>query len=88
MNRWERIAKLEQAHHLPVGARIKLNLLKHGGNRKLSEEDVRDIKRRLVGASCNERDAELAAEYGVRPETIGSVRLGRTWAHVPWPEES
>lgn len=87
MNRWERIAHLEQVNHLTPGRRIRLNLLKHGGNRKLSEDDVREIKRRLVAAQRNKLDVELAAEYGVRPETIGSVRLGRTWAHVPWPED-
>lgn len=83
MTRWERIAKLEQAHHLPAGARIKLSMLRHGGYRKLDEERVAQIKRDLTAGMGV---VEAARKYGVAQASVSSIKGGRSWSHVPWPE--
>ncbi len=49
------------------------------GVAKLSESDVREIKRRLAGG---ERLKPLAIEFGVMPSAISHVRTGRTHAWV------
>lgn len=45
--------------------------------RKLSEDIVREIRRR-----CKETHAALSREYGVGISTICHVRRGSTWGHV------
>jgi hypothetical protein len=47
-------------------------------NSKLTEQQVRDIKRRLN----NESSYKLAREYGVNKSTILSIANGHTWKHV------
>ena len=42
----------------------------------LSERQVREI-RVLLGSSMTRR--EIAEIYGVTPQAISSIRLGRTW---------
>lgn len=44
---------------------------------KLTDAKVRDILR------SDRPTAALAAQYGVRYQTIDSVRKGRSWKHVP-----
>jgi hypothetical protein len=46
-------------------------------NTKLSEQDVRDIRK------SNLAPLELALRYKVHPQTIHAVRIGRTWASIP-----
>lgn len=47
------------------------------GAAKLSDDDVRDIR-------ADPRPYKtIAAQYGVHPVTIGSVKRRRTYAHVP-----
>lgn len=46
---------------------------------KLSEEQVRVIKRRLLNGEPSNR---IAHEYGVAPGTVGFIKNGATWAHV------
>lgn len=48
-------------------------------NRKLSESDVRQIKRRLA---IGERGSALAAHYAVKRATISAIKTGRNWSHV------
>jgi len=48
-------------------------------NKKLSEAEVREIKRRLgLGAS----GTVLADAYGVKRAAISAIKTGRNWAHV------
>jgi len=48
-------------------------------NRKLSEDDVRDIKQRLARG---EPGATLASAFAVKRATISAIKTGRNWAHV------
>lgn len=48
------------------------------GNAKLSDEDVRDIRRRIA---AGDMQARIAKEHGVSPSTIANIRTGRTWRH-------
>ena len=43
---------------------------------KLDEAAVRHIR------SSSESHAALSRQFGCRPETIRSIRIGRTWSHV------
>ena len=46
---------------------------------KLTDQSVRDIKRRLAkGASIR----GLAKEYGVRNGTVDFIKAGKTWSHI------
>lgn len=45
----------------------------------LSEDDVRDIKRRLKTKEVQRRIAEF---YNVDPGTISSIKLGKSWKHI------
>lgn len=46
------------------------------GRRKLTEQDVRDIR------ASDETHAALAAKYGVTPSNIGAIKSRRTWTWV------
>lgn len=46
---------------------------------KLTEDDVRDIRRSLAQGVMGERIAE---EYGVDPSLIGFIKNGKIWKHV------
>lgn len=61
---------------------VKKSRHQHGesnGNSKLTEKGVADIIARLASG---ERNKELAAEYGVKSNTISAILSGRTWRHV------
>ena len=47
---------------------------------KLTEEQVIEIIHRC---SCGEKDKEIAKDYGVSRETITSIRLNKSWKHIP-----
>lgn len=48
-------------------------------NAKLTEDDVREIKKRLTaGELCS----DLAKIYGVNPATIRDIKRGITWKHI------
>jgi len=49
------------------------------GNAKLTEEDIRDIRRR-AGKGKSQR--ALAREYGVSEGTIWGIIHRKTWKHV------
>jgi|ETNvirnome_2_300_1030623.scaffolds.fasta_scaffold10554_4 hypothetical protein len=46
---------------------------------RISEQDVIDIRRRLVSL---ERQKDLAVEYGVSEVSIGDIKKGKKWKHV------
>lgn len=46
---------------------------------KLTEEKVRQIKRRI---SSGERDSAIAGDFGVSRLTISSIRSGKNWSYV------
>lgn len=52
---------------------------KHGRT-NMTEEDVREIKRRYFNTDVLQR--ELAEEHGVHTDTIGKIVRGQTWQHV------
>lgn len=47
----------------------------HGA--KLTESDVRDIRRAITEGGATQR--ELAARYGVNPMAISNIRHGKRW---------
>jgi hypothetical protein len=47
------------------------------GRAKLTEEDVREIRRRYAAGGVTQR--ALADEFGVKSETVGNAISGRTW---------
>lgn len=49
------------------------------GQAKLTDNDVRDIKRRLVDG---ETTVSIAIRYGVSHTAIGHIKHGRSWSHV------
>lgn len=49
------------------------------GRARLTEDAVREIKRRIAGG---EADTAIALDYGVRPGTIWHIRSGKNWRHV------
>lgn len=50
---------------------------------KLTEEDVRAIRRRL---NAGETSVAIAADYGVAWPTIDAIYRGESWTHVPLEE--
>lgn len=66
---------------------IRSNLsIRRPGNQKLSEDDVRAIKRELQLALRSR--AEIALAFGVSVDAIKDIAIGRRWSDVPWPEEA
>jgi hypothetical protein len=49
------------------------------GRSKLTAADIPEIRRR----AAIEPLADIAADFGVSPATIGNIANRRTWAHVP-----
>jgi hypothetical protein len=49
------------------------------GSAKLTEDKVREIKRRLA---LGQPKKSIAAHYGVSPGTVGFIANGQTWGHV------
>lgn len=52
------------------------------GQAKLTEQMVRDIRKRYVPYCKNNGGSALASEYGVKPMVISDIILGKTWRHV------
>ena len=63
------------------------HMLKHGtrpmgethGKTKLTNEDVRNIKARLVFGTKN---GDIARMYGVSTQVISNIKIGVTWRHI------
>lgn len=49
------------------------------GQSRLSESDVRDIKRRLKDG---EQPTTIAADFGVRRATVYAIMEGKNWSHL------
>lgn len=49
-------------------------------NATLSPADVAIIKSKLARGT---KGASLAREYGVRPQVISDIKVGRKWSHIP-----
>ena len=47
---------------------------------KLTEEDINPIRDRIANG---EMLKDIAKDYGVGPTTIGGIKSGGTWSHVP-----
>lgn len=52
----------------------------HNNHNKLDEKKVAEIKKRLNWGIPIIK--EIARDYGVSPQTISSIKSGRTWSHV------
>ena len=70
-------------HHITVEQMHRSRNLNRGGEHhpqsKLTEDDVREIKRRL---GLGEKLVSIAADYGVHRNTILDIKQGRTWKKV------
>lgn len=55
------------------------------GRAKLTEADVREIRKRL---RLGERQVSLAKEFGVSQVKISQIKLGKSWDHVSDEEET
>lgn len=53
----------------------------HNGNSKVTEDDVREIRRRLhdEGAMVE----EIMTDYGLSRNAVTSIKLRKSWQHVP-----
>jgi len=54
-------------------------------NSKLTENQVIEIKRRLISGEVG---ANLAIEFGLSRTHVYSIKHGKSWSHVPWPDEA
>jgi len=62
---------------------IRAQLKRRGpGNRKLTEDDVREIRNELAEDSRQGRKLALAERKGVSLGCIENIWQGRTWTHV------
>jgi hypothetical protein len=51
---------------------------------QLTAEKVIEIKRRLL---AGENHRLIGEDYGVTRTAISAINNGRTWSHVPWPND-
>lgn len=65
-------------HSFEIG--LQCNKGEQHSQHKLTEDAVRDIRRRAIGAASKRA---LAIEYGVSYSTIHYVVIGKRWGHVP-----
>lgn len=63
-----------KGRHARAGAKGERN-----ASAKLTEDDVRDIRR---SAAFGETNVTTAARYGVSADTISLIRIGKRWKHV------
>lgn len=55
---------------------------RHVGNRKLTEAQVINIRERRA---AGERTKDLGAEFGMSPQHISSICVGKFWPYTPGP---
>lgn len=69
--------------NLRWGTRSENNIdaVKHGKRGKLTEEQVKEIRRRLIACRHGEQ-TEIARAFGVSLCTINSIKFGRVYKHV------
>lgn len=67
----------------PSAANSAVNSARYTGagnpKAKLTDDGVREIKRR---AAAGERNMDLAAEFGIHPNSVSKIKSGATWAHI------
>lgn len=73
--RW--LSRKENVRHSARAGRLKSGERHH--NSKLTEEAVRDIRRRRV---LGEKQTSIAKDYGVHQTTISEIDCGHYWNHV------
>jgi hypothetical protein len=49
------------------------------GSAKLTEADVKEIRRRLAAGEVRR---VIAADFGIHQTTVGDIKTGRTWSHL------
>jgi len=83
-----KISAAQKGKDVSVETRAKMSAAKRGKashNAKLTDSQVRDIRRRL---SVGEKQAVIAREYGVTPTTVYDIKTGRAYSSVgdetPW----
>lgn len=54
--------------------------MRGGWNARLTEEDATEIKRRRLSGESRKTIAE---DFGITPNTVSKIVLGRRWAHLP-----
>ena len=64
----------------------KWNLPKEtiAAKQRFSNEELEQIRRRI---QAGESDHSIARSYGVNNTTVKSIRNGKTYADIPWPEK-
>jgi hypothetical protein len=67
------------AHRMGLVPPSKIGPGTKGPAAKLTEDKVREIKRRLA---AGEDYRKIAPDYGVVAGTIGHIKYGKTWTHV------
>ena len=63
----------------------KIGEARRGANNhasKLTEEQVREIKKELFNKEKNRTQTAIAKEYGVSPGIISQIKTGKRWSHV------
>lgn len=65
--------KLMDMRHIPH------NRGQSHANAKLSDDEVREIKRKLATGQTN---ASIAVEFHVAPSTISAIANGKMWRHI------
>lgn len=68
---------IAQADH--AGIKFQVRQGEANGSAKLTEDDVREIKRRLA---TKEPATRIARDYPVSDVVIGKIKRGRIWTHV------
>jgi hypothetical protein len=71
-----RSENMRHAHEIGVKKALKGEEL---WNSKLTEEDVREIKKLL---DQGETGASIARRFSIHPMQVSSIKLGKAWAHV------
>jgi group I intron endonuclease len=85
--RWATVSPEERQQRMAAMGRGNLGKAKSAehrrniglGHARLTEDQVREIKRRL---RVGETNRAIAQEFGVQACTIYSIKRGRTWSHV------
>ena len=78
---WTHISRLDYSISAPAPKVEKIKLSRPR-NKKLTEERVIDIVRRLA---LGETQASIALIYGVSAPTISNINRGLIWRHIPRP---
>lgn len=70
---------------------IKTNLMRYDGPKGersakhiLKTEQVKQIKKLILDGY---KLVLIAEKFGVKPCTISNIKLGRSWNHIPWPND-